>query len=165
MKRAVGGPAAVARQQRWLLAALCLLASFAFLGRTTSPGLGLPSPFQAMQVAERQAPQPAQTQAASAPAHAGHPPAHRDMESAPSARPALTQAAPNAPPHGPAHAADHGAHCPFCFTAAFALEAEGALSLARPAAQAPVQALGPRGPWLAPVRHAEARAPPQPRLS
>ncbi|WP_221090970.1 hypothetical protein [Deinococcus aquaedulcis] len=165
MTRAAGGRSAGA-QQRWLLAALCLLASFAFLGRTTSPGLGGPSLFQVAQAkgasADPQAPQPAQTQTAPAPAHAGHPPAHQEMAPPRSTRPELTQAAPNAPPHGPAHAADHSAHCPFCFTAAFALEAEGALSLAGPAAVARTRPARLHGPWLAPVRHAEARAPPSP---
>lgn len=61
-------------------------------------------------------------------------------------------------PNNPAH--KHAAHCPFCFSAAFALEAQGfVLALAEAARPAFL-----RSPYLQPhlleVRHAEARAPP-----
>lgn len=75
-----------------------------------------------------------------------------------STEPDLTTQAPNAPPAHSGHSSE--AHCPFCFTAAFALEAVGfALPFDGLAAHRWAEPT-----WLSPalkvIRHAEARAPP-----
>lgn len=153
------------RQFHWLLAFLTVVASFMHLTRLPEMGgLGVMS-FMTGQVAT--APQTVEAQA-----HAGHaqhvaPPKPLKMDCLPgheqhdpATAPDLTSAAPNAPPAHSGH--DSAAHCPFCLTPAFALEAVG-FSLPF------VGALTHRWAgltWVAPalklVRHAEARAPPQP---
>ncbi|WP_161882635.1 DUF2946 family protein [Deinococcus alpinitundrae] len=61
-------------------------------------------------------------------------------------------------PINPAH--NHAAHCPFCFSAAFALEAQGfVLALTGVTRSGFVHPLYPQPHLLAPY-HAEARAPP-----
>ena len=76
-------------------------------------------------------------------------------------RPGMTHAAEGDtvnPPHAPAH--DHAGHCPFCFTAAFALEslAFGVPFFSPDCAEPPVpeRLAAPRVPAF----HKDARAPP-----
>ncbi|MVN86345.1 hypothetical protein GO986_06160 [Deinococcus sp. HMF7620] len=149
------------RGQRWLLALLCLLASFAFLGRVTGSGGSALAPLLRVTAAPLAGLVERTEAHAHSAAHAGH--SHQPPEEADRSHPApqapvtaLSDAAPNAPPHR----ADHGAHCPFCFTAAFALEAGRALLfVALPASQAARVPTAQR-PVLAPQRGPQPRAPP-----
>ncbi|MFC5847262.1 hypothetical protein [Deinococcus petrolearius] len=84
--------------------------------------------------------------------------AHAPADMPPVPAPGLSDAAPNAPPH-PTHAPD--AHCPFCLTAGFALEAQPALFIFGLAALALRAAPASPQPLLSPVSHADARAPPR----
>ncbi|WP_264777187.1 hypothetical protein [Deinococcus aetherius] len=149
--------------RRWLLACLCLLASLVYLGRASGPSN--PAPFSTVQgravetratpqahlVPERNFRAPDEMDGrATADKAEGHrsSPEHRASE--------RLGAAPNAPPAGHPHAA----HCPFCFTSAFALEADGAFLVTvgrwRPV-RLPAAAVRPS---LAVLRHADPRAPP-----
>ncbi|SMB81464.1 hypothetical protein SAMN00790413_04590 [Deinococcus hopiensis KR-140] len=148
--------------QRWLLAFLCLLASLAYLTRAPeAPGLFPPSAFlgaSLKSVTAKTQQVRAELPASTLPAVAGMDMSGRVHHPAPAA-PELTNAAPNAPPAG--HDQQHAAHCPFCFTSAFALEAAG-VSLALPGSlRSPWLALKLAPLHLAQVRHADPRAPPQ----
>ncbi|UBV44883.1 hypothetical protein LAJ19_19020 (plasmid) [Deinococcus taeanensis] len=124
------------RAQRTLLAVLCLLASLGYLTRAAGqPGLTgsrLMSAGTAVTlVAEAARP-------TSSPHHRHAAPAATATGDAVSAsvdprsaaqRPALHLTGPNAPPSGEHDR--HGAHCPFCFTAAFAVAA-GLFAVVRP---------------------------------
>lgn len=152
------------RGQRWLLVVLTLLASVAHLARSPQAGgLGLPSGWAAVSAgATRQAETVPDQMAGmdmpgAGPAHA-EAGGHAHAATSPAAAPGLSDAAPNAPPHH-----DHytDAHCPFCLTAGFALEAQPAIFIFGLAAQV-VRAQAARlEPQLAAVRHADARAPPR----
>ncbi|WP_133161847.1 hypothetical protein [Deinococcus koreensis] len=119
-----------ATPQRWLLAALCLLASLAFTLRTARP-VGAVGPWMSQRV------------------EVDHPAAHH----APGQPPAVQGDRPEPAGH-------HAAHCPFCSTAAFALAPPGTPHLPsrldattspqRPRAQVSRTLPGP----------ADARAPP-----
>lgn len=61
-------------------------------------------------------------------------------------------------PIDPAH--NHAAHCPFCFSAAFALEAQGFVLALAEAARPAFLHFPYLQPHLLALRHAEARAPP-----
>ena len=146
-------PRARWRLQRWLAALLCLLASFAYLERDQGGALS-GGMVMGRTVAEHAATVPAAVQAAPAPDMADMPGMAMPQDQAPLTAPDLYHGGPNAPPH------DHAAHCPFCFTAAFALTAQdflvpnpGATRLPHPAAPAPGL------PHRAAI-HADARAPP-----
>ncbi|WP_295816584.1 DUF2946 family protein [uncultured Deinococcus sp.] len=116
---------------RRVLALLAVLASFAFLSRQTV----MVAPPRAVD------------------GHAGM--AGHHVSAAAHATPA--GAALQTPGRG-AH--DHAAHCPFCFTAAFALGAAPSMAVAGP----PTVAAGPVaarvGTPAGHARHADARAPP-----
>lgn len=71
--------------------------------------------------------------------------------------PDLTDAAPNAP--SPA-AHDHAAHCIFCFTSAFALEADGAFMLLALGHWVWRALVCYARPHVLAARHVDARAPP-----
>jgi hypothetical protein len=127
--------------QRWLLALLCLAASLAYLTRQVESQAD--SPMLSMAAAPLTS-MPGMNMSD----HAG--------VAAPQAPP-LNTAAPNAPPAPHQHAG----HCPFCFAAAFALEAQWVTGPFRAA---------PMLTWVAPVyahpdvlalRHADSRAPPK----
>ena len=62
-------------------------------------------------------------------------------------------------PHAPSPH-NHAAHCPFCFSAAFALEAQGFDWQAGAAQQTEFLSLPYSPPHLLTLRHAQARAPP-----
>jgi len=81
---------------------------------------------------------------------------HADRTSAPHDLALLDTSAPNAPPAP--H--DHAAHCPFCFTAAFALEAAGVALPSVVIGGMERAATAYRRPVLAAPAHADARAPP-----
>lgn len=145
-----------------MLACLCLLASLGYLTRATdATGPLLLSPFQGqVQTVER-------GRASDVTAH-HFPPVTLDRPvpsgstaahgMAVSSAPDLSAAAPNAPPHPHDHA--HVAHCPFCFTSAFALEADGVVvvwaGFRLPERAAPLHARV----YLAALRHGDPRAPP-----
>jgi hypothetical protein len=136
----------------WLLSLLCVLASVAYLTRQTEAGrmnMGdtqmVVSPLAPMQM------DTAQTETNTAQMEAGQ------MNSMPMSSVQLGQQPPCAP-HSPAH--NHSGHCPFCFTAAFALVAETSrvdvLTTAPSITPLPLYVL----PDIQTARHAEARAPP-----
>jgi hypothetical protein len=146
--------------QRWLLTILCLLASFVYLTRQLEPGemTGMSAAqMAAMPGMERdqQGARPDQRQSSMART------LHRTvplMSTPPLASVELMVSGPNAPPASSRH--DHVGHCPFCFSAAFALEADGVeLSFETQ----PFDRLnGPVAtrPHLLSLGHADARAPP-----
>lgn len=155
-------PTAVRRLvQRLLLALVTVAASFVYLNRApafgglsgmTTPGLA--SDMNDMPGMERVERTPAPADARPAAHPAAHPPA--DLTHVTRASP-QTSPAPNAPPAAP-H--DHAAHCPFCFTAAFALEADGPAVRVRagPPGWPPLDAYV--WPHVLVTRHVHARAPP-----
>lgn len=122
--------------QRTLLAVLCLLAALGYLTRQTGqPGLTgsrLMSAGTAVTLAAeaaRPTPSPHHRHAAPAAEATGAAvSASADAQTA-AQQPALHLTGPNAPPSGEHDR--HGAHCPFCFTAAFAVAAEP-FAVARP---------------------------------
>ncbi|GHF37262.1 hypothetical protein HNQ07_001217 [Deinococcus metalli] len=145
---------------RWVLALLTVLASFAFLARQPEPGTPTGTGLTRMAAmpdmpadhAERAA-TPCPHSGSSTTAETTSPTTREDARG--HAVP-LTTAAPNAPPT--AH--DHSAHCPFCFTAAFALLAVG---VALPAAATARTVRGDPAythPALLVLGLAQARAPP-----
>jgi hypothetical protein len=147
------------------MAALCLIASFAYLlreqGMVPVSSVGRPSSRVTPGERPAKALQPNVAPAISHPA-ADQPPPGSEMADmpgmapnrAPVPAPGLGSQAPNAPKH------DHAAHCPFCYTAAFALEA-GAWLLG-PVASIPTMSARPGSPQVhtAVLRHHGARAPP-----
>ncbi len=141
------------RVQRWLAALLCLLASFAYLNRepdgARTPGTSVSARMASMPMSEARA--QAETPPTAPEVQGTAPPCAHDP--APRA-PALDHGGPNAPPH------DHAAHCPFCFTAAFALEAPGVALPAPEGArlERPLPARPEHTPRV--QTHADARAPP-----
>ncbi|GGO31458.1 hypothetical protein [Deinococcus humi] len=121
---------------RRLLALLTVVAAFAFQMRAGGMAT-LPSP---------QPPRTAQM--------AGH-----AMTQAPTV-PAAVPGVPVQGSHRESESHNHGAHCPFCVTGAFALEA-GVLPLPNgPPVLSPQVLLSTPGPRPAALRHADARAPP-----
>lgn len=153
--------------QRWLLVVLTLIASVAHLARSPQAGgLGLPGILLAQTTIDPGAP-------AAPPAHRhsagmdisdlGGPGNGAQAAAGPGARPAsawapeLADAAPNAPPH---HGHHTDAHCPFCLTAGFALEAQPGFSVVRVVPHVLRAALSCPQPFLAGIRHADPRAPP-----
>lgn len=171
------------RGQRWLLVVLTLVASVAHLARSPQAGgLGLP-PGLALSLPGTPAPRPvtpsglgqaagdAQARAdapsldqmagmdmpATMPATGPDAGTHVHVGAPQASAPGLSDAAPNAPPHH-THAPD--AHCPFCLTAGFALEAQPALFIFGFALRALWVAPAFLEPLLATLRHADARAPP-----
>lgn len=119
--------------KRWLAALLTLLAAFAFpvRGPLMAPQTALPSERQAAPATGSM-----HLEHAGAAAHADHS---------------------TAPDH---HPQNHQAHCLFCLTGAFALQADTAAPLPAPVvhtAPATPLAVQSRAPAL---RHADARAPP-----
>lgn len=152
---------------RWVLALLTLLAALAHLTRSPAAGgLGLSLTALAVTTAPSHATSAEMHAAAHATvmpdcmsgmpagarptAHAGH-----------GATPSLTDAAPNAPPAYDHHHSD--AHCPFCFTAAFALEAETVTARAEISPATPTSTNVALPLAIAVVRHADPRAPPTSR--
>lgn len=154
------------RGQRWLLVVLTLIASAAHLARSPQAGgLGLPGTWVLSgtpsdghgERPDDRAGMDMPDMAMSSPDAGAH--AHAYADAAPAPTPGLSDAAPNAPPH---HSHTSDAHCPFCLTAGFALEAQPAIFIFGPAARALWAAPVCLEPLLAPVRHADARAPPCP---
>ncbi|AZI42606.1 DUF2946 domain-containing protein [Deinococcus psychrotolerans] len=66
--------------------------------------------------------------------------------------------APSSAPNKSAHS--HARHCPFCFSAAFALETQGVELWVDTAKHADFSSFPYHTPHLLTLRHAEARAPP-----
>lgn len=64
-------------------------------------------------------------------------------------------------PSAPVNPAHHAAHCPFCFSAAFALEAQGFVLALTGAIRSGFLCPPYPHPHLLAARHAEARAPPR----
>ncbi|WP_420596843.1 hypothetical protein [Deinococcus sp.] len=156
--------AARLRLQRWLAALLWLLASLAYITREQQMGQmqagQMPGMSAGMQV------KPSQTVSEMEPiarqmAH-GSPHANVHQHAAPSGPDAATSEHashdPNAPPAPTQH--NHAGHCPFCFTAAFALDGV-ALGVSP---SSPAQTEPPAAERLAAPRvsafHKNARAPP-----
>ncbi|THF87250.1 hypothetical protein E7T09_08885 [Deinococcus sp. KSM4-11] len=153
--------AATPLPHRWVLALLTVVASFAFLTRQPEPsgGGGLPAVMGVMAgMATPEPPRAALTSSAMdrAPKVRGDATPHAVRMSAPHDLALLDTSAPNAPPAS--H--DHAAHCPFCFTAAFALEAAGVALPSVVIGGMEWAATAYRRPVLAAPAHADARAPP-----
>jgi len=143
-----------------VLTLLCLLASFAYLTRQTETStLGTMPGMSAAQMADmpgREQAFPAEVPAGTAGEH-DHPAPPAEQSVSPT-QVDLTTSAPNAPPVPADH--NHAGHCPFCFTAAFALMAEGAtlsVTFSRTAMQPEARYVRP---LLTVFSHADARAPP-----
>ena len=156
-------PAAL-RLQRSLAALLWLLASFAYLTRDQSmadmPGMisgpGMAMETAAFPAAEQATPQPAAAEQAQA--MADMPEMARAAPETDQVHQPKTAAAShdaNAPPALPVpdHQRSHAGHCPFCFTAAFALEA-GPVRL-------PVLGAATSGPAPVPTLHLPRPLPPR----
>lgn len=169
LRRTRPQPLTVSAVGRWVLALLTLLAALAHLTRSPAAGgLGLSLTTLAATTAPSHATSTELHEAAHAPVM---PDGMSDMPDASSPAPhaghgtgpSLTDAAPNAPPAHDHHHSD--AHCPFCFTAAFALEAETVTARADDSPVAPTPTNVPLTLALAIVRHADPRAPPTSRTA
>jgi hypothetical protein len=120
--------------QRWLLTLLCLLASFAYLARQTEQRDMTPAQVAAMSAFSMTGGQPSGMSVMNMHSVRSRPLAtpalssHRNLSVphasrlSPSSSAVLVTSPPNAPPQPADH--NHAGHCPFCFAAAFALEAE-----------------------------------------
>lgn len=133
--------AAKQRKLRFWTALLCLVASFAYLMRepdNLSGSLSLPA-MAGMAMNMDMGGEMADMEMAQAD-HSAH------------------ASAPDSSSTRPAHS--HAAHCPFCFSAAFALEAQGFELWAGAAEHVDFLSLPYQPPHLLSLRPAKARAPP-----
>jgi len=153
--------------QHWLLALLCLAASFVYLTRQTEPnGMTVSKmaqmaamPGNGSNIQEFSMAMDGQMEPPFSVGQSEHMAlsSHRAQAAVP-ASPELTTSAPNAPPLPTDHS--HAGHCPFCFTAAFALRADRTVfftvvsGTALPAEQRYVR------PDLVTLGHPDARGPP-----
>lgn len=149
--------------QRWLLALLTLIASAVHLTRSPQAGgLGLPGTLLMQMASDTETAPPTHQHTADMDMtamgdRAQETPLRTPHLSHHAPSPGLTDAAPNAPPAHDHHA---GAHCPFCLTAGFALEAQTAFFIFQLPLCALHTALTCPRPFLARIRHADPRAPP-----
>ncbi|WP_161883615.1 hypothetical protein [Deinococcus alpinitundrae] len=158
------------RFQRMLAALLWLIASFAFLIRqqdmvpmTTMPGMVVMGTMSSAVETVQTAPPAERAEPMQLPMNAsGAGPAGQTGKRAapPHVQPSHGQHDANAPPAPAPHSDTHAGHCPFCFTAAFALAVFSVELLAQPAPQRVAQDRArPAAPRLL-AGHQRARAPP-----
>ena len=125
--------------QRWLLAALCLLASLAFTVRNVQPARGV----------EMWASQAMGSRPGTSAAQRGSPGTGHDHEPVEAVGDDLPEPAPH-----------HAAHCPFCFTAAFAVVSPGTtLVVVRVQTETRSRRRSVQASCV-PLRQADPRAPP-----